>query len=143
VVLRKHLLAMRIDAVQDFSTAFIAPDLHSTSLRNRLSNTTGDQHLLGNRQHPGLDLPMHSSAKHVVSYGATIHTSSLTLYRGGLPDGTSYKCFDQNGLWISIVTWDVSSDVAILTLPQPMVWRLNLKVRERALLASMFFLGAM
>jgi hypothetical protein len=80
---------MRIDFVQDFSIAFIAPDLHSTSLRNRLSNIAGDQYLLGNRQHSGLDFPMHSSANHVVSYGTTMTTSSLTLYRGGLPDGTN------------------------------------------------------
>ncbi len=43
---------------------------------------------------------------------------------------------------VSLATWDVTIDVAALVLPQPMVWKLNLKKREKIMLAGMFCLGA-
>lgn len=51
-------------------------------------------------------------------------------------------CFDQKGLWISLTSWDVSSDVFILGMAVPMVWKLNLKTREKAMLTGVFCLGA-
>jgi hypothetical protein len=46
-------------------------------------------------------------------------------------------------LWISIVVWDVGTDVLLLLLPQPMVWKLSLKTREKFMLTGMFLMGAM
>jgi hypothetical protein len=43
---------------------------------------------------------------------------------------------------ISVAVWDVTIDTAALILPQPMVWKLNLKNREKVMLAGMFLLGA-
>lgn len=51
-------------------------------------------------------------------------------------------CFDQKGLWISLTAWDVSSDVFILGMAVPMVWKLNLKTREKIMLTGVFCLGA-
>ncbi len=64
-----------------------------------------------------------SSALQCLSCGALTRSfppTSLqrTYPRGGLPEGASYKCFNQNGLWVSMVAWDVSIDLAILLLPQ-------------------------
>lgn len=47
------------------------------------------------------------------------------------------------GLWISIVTWDVSTDVFVLGMAIPMVWRLNLKLRDKIMLTGVFMLGAL
>lgn len=52
-------------------------------------------------------------------------------------------CFDMRGLWISIVTWDVLSDVVMIGLAMPMVWRLNLRMRDKIGLTGIFMLGAM
>lgn len=51
-------------------------------------------------------------------------------------------CWGQNALWISIVTWDVASDVWIMGMAVPMVWKLNLRLKEKAMLTSVFMLGA-
>lgn len=67
----------------------------------------------------------------------------LIVLRGQAPPTAKIRCFNQNGLWISIVIWDVGSDLAILLLPQPMVWKLNLKRREKFMLTGMFLMGAM
>ena len=51
-------------------------------------------------------------------------------------------CFDLSGLWVSLVARDVSSDVWILAMPIPMVWKLNLKRRDTVMLTRVFLLGA-
>ena len=38
------------------------------------------------------------------------------------------KCIEFNDLWISLVSWSVSMDVIILSLPLPMIWKLHLKI---------------
>ncbi|KAI6813967.1 hypothetical protein KC340_g16310 [Hortaea werneckii] len=53
------------------------------------------------------------------------------------------RCFNMTGLWISIVTWDVSTDVFVLGMAIPMVWRLNLKLRDKIMLTGVFMLGAL
>ncbi|RMY90580.1 hypothetical protein D0862_09923 [Hortaea werneckii] len=53
------------------------------------------------------------------------------------------RCFNMTGLWISIVTWDVSTDVFVLGMAIPMVWRLNLKRRDKIMLTGVFMLGAL
>ncbi|KAI6897476.1 hypothetical protein KC334_g10290 [Hortaea werneckii] len=53
------------------------------------------------------------------------------------------RCFNTTGLWISIVTWDVSTDVFVLGMAIPMVWRLNLKLRDKIMLTGVFMLGAL
>lgn len=52
------------------------------------------------------------------------------------------SCFDMQGLWISIVVWDVSIDVWILAMSVPMVWKLNLRLKEKVMLTGVFTLGA-
>ena len=47
------------------------------------------------------------------------------------------------GLWISMAAWDVSSDVWIIVLPVPFIWKLNLRAGEKVMLSGMFCLGAM
>lgn len=51
-------------------------------------------------------------------------------------------CFDLHGLWISITAWDVSSDLGILIMPIPMVWKLNLKFGQKTIVTGVFLLGA-
>lgn len=37
---------------------------------------------------------------------------------------------------ISLVTWDISSDVVILAMPLPQIWALQLKTKEKAMLTG-------
>lgn len=37
---------------------------------------------------------------------------------------------------ISLVSWDISSDVVILTMPLPMIWSLHLKMKEKVMLTG-------
>lgn len=57
-------------------------------------------------------------------------------------DATEGKCWDAKGEWISLVVWNVFTDVVIITMPLPMVWRLSLKTRDKVLLSGLFLLGA-
>ncbi|KAH9909597.1 hypothetical protein F4778DRAFT_711975 [Xylariomycetidae sp. FL2044] len=57
-------------------------------------------------------------------------------------DATEGVCWDMDGEWISLVAWNVFTDIAILTMPLPMVWKLNLKTRDKIMLSSVFLLGA-
>lgn len=59
---------------------------------------------------------------------------------GAVPAET---CFNMDGHWISLVTWDVSTDVFILAMVIPLIWQLQLKVRDKAMLTGVFMLGAM
>lgn len=72
-------------------------------------------------------------------FGWIFQCKPISLMWGGSLTGS---CFDEAGLWISIVAWDVSSDVWILSMVLPLVWKLNLKMREKTLLLGVFLLGA-
>ena len=72
-------------------------------------------------------------------FGFVFQFVPVPMMWGAILDGV---CFDQNGLWISIATWDIFSDVWILAMPLPMVWKLNLKFREKIILTGVFMLGA-
>lgn len=85
---------------------------------------------------------------------------------GAIPN-TEGVCFNLHGLWISLVTWDVATDgehawldselgvvyeldgmlisypVIILSMPVPMLWSLNLKMKDKIMLTCLFTLGAM
>lgn len=56
---------------------------------------------------------------------------------------TEGSCWGQNALWISIVTWDVSSDVWIMGMTVPMIWKLQLRFKERMMLMGVFLLGTL
>jgi hypothetical protein len=57
-------------------------------------------------------------------------------------DASTGVCWNIQGEWISLVTWNVFTDIVILAMPIPMVWQLNLKVRDKMLLSGLFLLGA-
>lgn len=52
------------------------------------------------------------------------------------------SCFGLESVWISIAAWDVLSDVWILAMSVPMVWKLKMRFREKVMLTGVFFLGA-
>lgn len=70
---------------------------------------------------------------------ANIATQVSSMW-GAVPAET---CFNMDGHWISLVTWDVSTDVFILAMVIPLIWQLQLKVRDKAMLTGVFMLGAM
>ncbi|KAK3677216.1 hypothetical protein LTR78_002754 [Recurvomyces mirabilis] len=51
-------------------------------------------------------------------------------------------CFDNDGKWISLVTWDVGTDVWIMAMAVPMIWHLRLATRQKIGLIGIFMLGA-
>jgi len=56
----------------------------------------------------------------------------------GMAKGT---CFDNDGKWISLVTWDVSTDLWIMAMVVPMIWQLRLAARQKIGLVGIFMLG--
>ncbi|KAK5116045.1 hypothetical protein LTR85_009327 [Meristemomyces frigidus] len=60
---------------------------------------------------------------------------------GAIPTADG-KCFDLQGIWISLAVWDVLSDVWIMGMAVPMVWKLHLRFREKVMLTGVFLLGA-
>ena len=74
--------------------------------------------------------------------GMLLQCIPVPIMWGAVPV-TQGRCFNQRGLWMSIVAWDVSSDVMILGMAIPMVWKVNLRVKEKIMLSLLFMLGAM
>ena len=84
--------------------------------------------------------------------GAAFQCIPMDTMWGGTPPEEAV-CWNQNGLCacaeatamsvadqdlgISLVTWDISSDVVILTMPLPMIWALQLKTKEKIMLTGM------
>jgi len=67
--------------------------------------------------------------------GTIFQCIPIPIMWGAIPV-TEGVCFDQDGLWISLVSWDVSSDVWILSMSIPLIWKLNLRLRERGMETS-------
>lgn len=64
----------------------------------------------------------------------------IPIMWGAIPS-TEGTCWGQNALWQSIVSWDVTSDVWIMGMSLPMVWKLRLRTEEKAMLTLIFLLG--
>lgn len=53
------------------------------------------------------------------------------------------KCFHVYDFYLGITVSDLITDVLILALPIPLVWRLQLPVKQRIAVGGMFLTGAM
>ncbi|KAI9665115.1 MAG: hypothetical protein M1821_006563, partial [Bathelium mastoideum] len=52
------------------------------------------------------------------------------------------KCYDYKPMFLATVVSNMVIDVCILTTPMPMIWKLQMPVRQKVALSAVFFMGA-
>jgi hypothetical protein len=57
-------------------------------------------------------------------------------------DVEATRCFNLKGLWVSVAVFDVATDVVILVMPIPLIWKLNLRSGQKIMVTGVFLLGA-
>ncbi|KAI1424880.1 hypothetical protein F5Y12DRAFT_749647 [Xylaria sp. FL1777] len=84
----------------------------------------------------------------VVIYSWTISFFFASLFQcipvsqGFLPTWErTGKCYDPHPMFVSMASTNLIIDIAILAIPQPLVWRLNMPRRRRVLISLVFLLG--
>jgi hypothetical protein len=53
------------------------------------------------------------------------------------------RCMNMQVLWLSNAIFDIATDIAILLLPMPTIWSLNMPVRQRMWLILVFVIGGL
>ncbi|KAK0122100.1 hypothetical protein ONS95_010362 [Cadophora gregata] len=53
------------------------------------------------------------------------------------------RCFDTKIITFGLSIPNIITDIAILTLPLPQIWRMNADIRQKSLLSAVFLLGSL
>jgi hypothetical protein len=53
------------------------------------------------------------------------------------------QCINKGVFWIAFAIMNILTDVLVLALPIPQIFRLHLKLREKLMLSGVFLLGGL
>lgn len=80
--------------------------------------------------------------------GWSIAATALTIFQcvpipASWDKSVDAQCIDKDAFWIAYAILNVVTDVLVLALPIPQVFKLQLKLREKLLLSGIFLLGGL
>jgi hypothetical protein len=84
----------------------------------------------------------------IVVLGWSIGSIFATIFqcvplKGSWDKTLDARCINSDTFWISYGALNIVTDVMVLALPMPMIWKLQMKLRDRIMLIGVFLLGGL